>query len=119
MSKKLKFLADESLEYSIVLSLRKSGYGVASIAEDYPAIKDKEILKIAIEEDRVLITNDKDFGDLVFFNKLSHKGVILLRHRSENTKTKGKSLESFLKNYSRKISNKFIVIDESKIRISL
>ena len=117
MLKKLKFLADESLEYSIVLYLRKSGYDVVSVAEDFPSEKDKVILKRAYREDRIIITNDKDFSDLVFLNKLGHKGVVLLRFRSENVETKIEFLESFLKNYSSKIANKFTVVDESKIRI--
>lgn len=117
MSKKLKFLADESLEYSIVLWLRESGYDVSSIAENFPSVEDEKVLQKANQEDRLIITNDKDFGDLVFFNKLPHKGVILLRFRTEQVETKIKFLKSFLKNYSDKITNKFTVIDEAKIRI--
>ncbi len=118
MVKKLRFLADESLEYSIVLYLRKQGYDVISVAKDFPSTKDKEILKKAYQEARIIITNDKDFGDLVFLNKLSHKGIILLRFKSEEVETKIKFLKSFLKDYSTKIVNKFTVIDEAKIRIS-
>lgn len=62
--------------------------------------------------------NDKDFGDLVFLNKLPHNVVILLRFKSEKAETKIKLLKAFLKNYSNKISNKFTVVDEAKIRIS-
>lgn len=117
MLKKLKFLADESLEYSIVLWLRELGYDVISIAEDFDSVEDKKVLEKASREERIIITNDKDFGDLVFLNKLPHKGVILLRFGTEEVKTKIKFLKSFLKNYSDKITNKFSVIDESKIRI--
>ncbi|MDO8487599.1 MAG: DUF5615 family PIN-like protein [Candidatus Curtissbacteria bacterium] len=117
MSKKLKFLADESLEYSIVLWLRSLNYDVTSIAEDCPSVEDGKVLKKATQENRIIITNDKDFGDLVFLNKLSHKGVILLRFRTEEVETKIKFLKSFLNNYSDKITNRFTVIDESKIRI--
>lgn len=117
MSKKLKFLADESLEYSIVLWLRKMNYDVISIAEDFPSVKDEKVLEKATQENRIIITNDKDFGDLVFLNQLPHKGVILLRFKTEVVETKIKFLKFFLKNYSNKIINKFTVIDESKIRI--
>jgi predicted nuclease of predicted toxin-antitoxin system len=117
MSKKLKFLADESLEYSTVLWLRELGYDVVSIAEDFPSVKDKKVLEKAVQEDRIVITNDKDFGDLIFLNQLPHKGVVLLRFRTEEVETKIKFLKSFLENYSNKIANKFTVIDEAKIRI--
>lgn len=117
MSKKLKFLADESLEYSIVLYLREIGYDVIAIAEDFPSVKDKQVLSMALQENRIIITNDKDFGDLVFVNKLLHKGLILLRFRTEEVEIKIKFLKSFLNHYSNKIVNKFSVIDEAKIRI--
>lgn len=117
MPQKLKFLADESLEYSIVLWLREQDYNVASVAEDFPSAKDENVLGKATQENRIIITNDKDFGDLVFLNKLSNKGVVLLRFRTEEVKTKIKFLKSFLKNYSDKIFNRFTVLNESKIRI--
>lgn len=117
MPQKLKFLVDESLEYSIVLFLRKQSYDVVAVAEEFPSIRDKEILEKANREDRVIITNDKDFGDLIFLNKLPHKGVILFRFRSEEIKTKIKVFESFLKTYSAKLLDKFAVIDEVKVRI--
>ncbi len=118
MVKKPKFLADESLEYSIVLHLREQGYDIASIAEDSPSIRDEEVLKKASQENRVIITNDKDFGDLIFLNRLSHKGVILLRFRTEKVETKIRFFKIFLKKYSKEITNKFAVIDETKIRIN-
>ena len=118
MSKKLKFLADESLEYSIVLFLREQGYDVTSVAEDFPSVKDETVLKTAYRQGRVIITNDKDFSDLVFINQLSHKGIILLRFKTEKVETKIKFLKSFLTNYPTKIAKKFTVIDEVKVRIS-
>ncbi len=117
MTKKLKFLADESLEYSIVLWLRKQNYDVVSIAEDFPSVEDEKVLEKATQEDRIVITNDKDFGDLIFFNHLPHNGVVLLRFRTEKVETKIKFLNSFLLNYSNKINNRFTSIDEAKIRI--
>lgn len=117
MSKKFKFLADESLEYSIVLWLRELDYDVISVAEDFPSVDDEKVLEKAVQENRIIITNDKDFGDLVFLNRLPNKGIILLRFRTEEVGTKIKFLKSFLENYSDKIINKFTVIDESKIRI--
>ena len=59
MSKKLKFLADESLEYSIVLWLREQNYDVISIAEDFPSVKDENVLTKATQEDRIIVTDRK------------------------------------------------------------
>ena len=114
----MKFIADESLEYSIVLYLRKQGFDVISVAKDFPSIKDKEILEKANQDSRIIITSDKDFGDLVFLNKLPHKGIVLLRFKSERVETKIKFLKSFLANYADKIVNKFTIVNEAKVRIS-
>jgi len=70
MAKKLQFLADESLEYTLILHIRQQGFDIQAISETLSSISDEEILEIAIREKRVILTNDKDFGDLVFLHKL-------------------------------------------------
>jgi len=47
------------------------------------SIEDHEVLEIARAEDRILITNDKDFGELIYRQQLEHTGVILFRLRDE------------------------------------
>ena len=83
----LTFLADESLEYRLVLFLRDLGYDIFSISEDSPSISDEEVLAKAYAEKRIVLTNDKDFGDLIFLNKLSHKGVVLFRLKADSALT--------------------------------
>lgn len=76
----MKFLLDESTEYRIAAFLTDQGHDVAAIAHDYPAaLPDGEVLAIAKREQRILITNDADFGELVFRHKQRHSGVILFR----------------------------------------
>ena len=62
----MKFLIDESVEKPIVDWLRDQKYDVIYITEKSPAITDEEVIKIANSESRILITNDKDFGELIF-----------------------------------------------------
>jgi len=114
---KLSFLADESLEYRIVLHLRKGGYDIVSIAEDSPSITDKDILKQAHKGKRVIITNDKDFGDLVYLMKLDHCGIILFRLTSERVIDKMNALTTLFKEHSKDIVNNFIVLGDADIRI--
>ncbi len=61
-----KFLLDENIPRSVYVSLKKSGYDVISISEEYRGISDKEIIKISREDNRIIVTLDKDFGYLVF-----------------------------------------------------
>jgi predicted nuclease of predicted toxin-antitoxin system len=72
----MKFLLDESADYPLAQFLRDVGHDVTAIAHDHPhALKDAEVLKIAVSERRVLIINDRDFGELVFRRRLGHAGV--------------------------------------------
>ena len=81
----MKFLFDESVELRLSHSLKAQGHDVKTIITDYASsIEDAEVLKIAWSEQRILITNDKDFGELVFLYHHPHTGVILLRLKREN-----------------------------------
>jgi predicted nuclease of predicted toxin-antitoxin system len=76
----MRFLLDEGLPYRLAAHLQALGHDVTAIGHDYPfALADREILDIATAERRVILTNDKAFGDLVFRDGLRHEGVILFR----------------------------------------
>ena len=64
-----------------------------------------------------MITNDKDFGELVFRMKRPHKGVILLRLKNERYKNKIAVLQRVLELYSDKLANNFITVTEKSVRI--
>ena len=57
------FLADENLDFPIISALRNAGCDVLSVSELSPSIDDNEVLKIANNENRILLTSDKDFGE--------------------------------------------------------
>jgi predicted nuclease of predicted toxin-antitoxin system len=76
----MRFLLDEGLPYRIAAHLHALGHDATAVGHDYPfALGDREILDIATAERRIVLTNDKDFGDLVFRDHLRHEGVILFR----------------------------------------
>jgi len=62
----MKFLADECCDTAMILHLREEGHDVVSIQEEAPGIPDSEILLGAYNQKRILITEDKDFGELVY-----------------------------------------------------
>ena len=82
----MKFIVDECTGTSIALWLQKHGYVAFSIFDEMPGISDHKILEKANNENYIIITNDKDFGELIFRDHLPHKGVILLRLQIENFK---------------------------------
>jgi predicted nuclease of predicted toxin-antitoxin system len=73
----LRFLLDESVDVRLRAFLASRGHDVTAVALDYqPALSDEDVLALSVSEERTLITNDKDFGDLVFHRGLRHAGVI-------------------------------------------
>lgn len=67
----MNFVADESCAKPVVLALREAGHDVLSIAEVAPGATDQQVLERALNEKRVLITEDRDFGELVYARGLS------------------------------------------------
>jgi predicted nuclease of predicted toxin-antitoxin system len=75
----MTFLADESVDRAIIDRLRQDEHEIISIAEELPGVPDDVVLASAVREGIVLLTSDKDFGELVYRHRLPHAGVLLLR----------------------------------------
>ena len=76
----MRFLADENVEQPIVGALREAGYDVICVSDVAPGAADKDVLELANVESRLLLTNDKDFGELAFRQRLPAEcGIILFR----------------------------------------
>jgi predicted nuclease of predicted toxin-antitoxin system len=74
-------------------------------------------LKIAASENRMVVTMDKDFGELVYNSRLPYAGVLLLRLEDARSEAKVKVVEKILTNYQDKISNKFCVYKDKRLRV--
>jgi predicted nuclease of predicted toxin-antitoxin system len=112
-----KFLADESVDFRIVRSLRNDGYEVEAIVELNPSISDDEVLKMAIELEAILLTEDKDFGELTFRLRKPNKGIILIRMSGLPIESRIQKLKEVLEKYLQELSGKFTVISSKKVRI--
>ena len=75
----MRFLADECCDKGIVRVLRASGYDVLSVSDISPRAEDLDVIGLAVHEERILMTEDKDFGQLVFAHGQKTIGVIFLR----------------------------------------
>jgi len=71
----MNFLADESVDLAIVERLRRDGYRVSYVAELEPGMPDDAVLHLAHQETAILLTADKDFGEMVFRQQLHMHGV--------------------------------------------
>lgn len=112
----MKFVADECCDSDIIELLRKSGHDVMSIAELNPGTEDDYVLNESFKEDRILITEDKDFGELVCRLKKPTRGVILLRIGIKDKHLKWLRLKQLLSDHDDHIYGFFVVIDEKKFR---
>jgi predicted nuclease of predicted toxin-antitoxin system len=75
----LRFLADESCDFAVVRALRAVGYDVLAVSEVTQRSVDSDIIEQSAREQRILFTEDKDFGWLVFVSRADSAGVILIR----------------------------------------
>jgi predicted nuclease of predicted toxin-antitoxin system len=115
----MRFLLDESAEYRIATFLRGEGHDVTAIAYEYPhSLSDRDVLRIAHAEGRILFTNDRDFGELIFRTHLPHAGVIYFRLPLDSTAAqKIHWLSRILTSHSQDLG-RFIVVTPRGIRIS-
>lgn len=113
----MKFLVDESVEYRVVEYLKSLGHDVVAIAEGKPSLPDTHVLAYAHKTKRILLTNDKDFGTLIFLDHRLHYGVVLLRLAKEDAASKIDALKIVLSRYGDDLLKSFVVVTKEKIRI--
>ena len=113
----MHFLADEGIDRQIVYTLREGGYSVSYVAESSPGIPDSEVLRRSHKREEILITSDKDFGELVYRQKRKNCGVILLRLSGISQDQKSKIACTAFDQRADEFSNAFTVITANRIRV--
>ena len=115
--KEIKFLADVNVEKPIVDYLLEQGYDIKWISDYDCEMPDEDLLQLANHEKRIFVTNDKDFGDLIFLQRKLSVGTILFRLSGQKSQEKIKLMKKLLMGHRDKILNHYIVITKAKIRI--
>ncbi|MEO8822470.1 MAG: DUF5615 family PIN-like protein [Ginsengibacter sp.] len=113
----MKILADESVDYRIISFLREQSFTVIAIIDNDASISDNKVLEKANDENMLLITEDKDFGELVFRLKLKHRGIILFRFFNLEIDTQNKKVLEALKMHGKELLNNFSTLTENRLRI--
>ncbi len=113
----MNFLADEGVEREIVDSLRHLGHTVLYVAEMSPGVSDDDVLDQANDASAVLITADKDFGELVFRQKRIHRGVILTRLDGLSGETKARTMAAVVTDFGDQLPEAFSVVSHGTVRI--
>ena len=115
MPDEIKFLLDANVGRTVKEFLEREGFDVGWIVEIDPRMDDIDILSLAVAEGRVLVTVDKDFGNLIFNQGLAHKGVIRLEDTFPHVQVQ--YLRTLLRQHSEELIDHVIVIDGGRIRI--
>ena len=115
--KELKFLVDVGVGKTVEQWLQRGGYDINTVRDINPKMDDREILSMAVSEERMVITMDKDFGELVHNSGLPHAGVLLLRLDDAKADEKVRIVENILRRYSDRLLNKFCVYQHGRLRI--
>lgn len=115
--KDIKFLSDESCDFIVVRTLREKEYDVLSVAESFPSVSDKEVLEHAIKEKRILLTEDKDFGEWVFAHGAEVPGVVLIRFPGNARSELGQEIEILVETHGAELKKSFTVLEPGRARL--
>jgi predicted nuclease of predicted toxin-antitoxin system len=114
----VRFLCDQSTDRRLALVLRQEGDSdVTVVAVDHPpSLPDSEVLAIALRERRVLVTEDRDFGELIFRERQAHAGVLFLRLPPMELEAKVAIVRRALSTHADDL-NEFVVVTRRNVRV--
>ncbi len=112
----MRWLVDECADAELVRQVRYAGHDVVYVAADGSGATDPQVPKRARQEDRVLLTEDKDFGDLVFRLRLALPGVVLLRILPEDRAIKWDRLSAPIDQFGMGLVGRYVVVEKSRMR---
>jgi predicted nuclease of predicted toxin-antitoxin system len=114
----MRFLVDECAGPAVAAWLQAQEHEVFSVYDSARGMDDNDIVQKALEENWILITNDKDFGDQIYREHKSHHGVILLRLDDERAQNKINVLSQLLNSYADRLPDQFVVVTEERVRFA-
>lgn len=114
----MRFLVDECTGPVVARWLRAQGHEVYSVYEQARGLDDDQIIERAYDEEWILITNDKDFGEKVYRERRPHRGVVLLRLEDERASSKIAILQRLLAEHAADLADGFAVVTETRVRLA-
>lgn len=111
------FVADENFDFAVVRQLRDNGFSVIAIAKSFSSIPDTQVLQIAVDRKAVLLTEDKDFGELVHRLRMNHCGILLVRLLKLGSAEKSRRVMDVIMNQGNELMHSFSVLSNEHLRI--
>ena len=112
----MRWLADECVAADVVSNSRENRHDVAYMAEVAPSASDQEIIHRANREERILLTEDKDFGELIFRWQNAVPGIVLLRIDSETRSLSWPQLAAAIQRYGHALFGRYTIVEEMRFR---
>lgn len=114
----MRFLADESCsDRDVVSALRAAGHDVRLVAADSAGADDATVVAMALADDRILITKDRDFGQLVFAQGMPTTGVIYVRWPVVRRANLGVRLVDLVADMGPALAGSFVLLRPDRVRI--
>ena len=113
----MKFLVDAGVGKKVENWLKENGFDVLSVRDIDSRAKDSQILRWAVDQQRMIISMDKDFGELVYNSGKHHAGVLILRLEDVDGDAKVEVIKKILAEYYDKIESHFCVFQDGRLRI--
>lgn len=114
----MQFLADESCDSAVVRALRAAGHDVMSVAQEWPGAEDFRVIQEACQRAGVLLTEDRDFGHLVYAANHETGGVIFLRFPASARASMVTTVVDFVARHPSSLTGQFVVLQPGRARIS-
>jgi predicted nuclease of predicted toxin-antitoxin system len=115
--RRLRLLVDTSLGLSLEDCVRNSGHDAAFVRDIDPRLPDSAILGLAVRDQRMVVTMDKDSGELVYRAGRGHHGVLLLRMQDQSAAASAPIVARLLEDYCEMLENHFAVYQGGRLRI--
>jgi predicted nuclease of predicted toxin-antitoxin system len=112
----VRWLVDECVDSGVVLSLLGAGHDVLDIAQTAPSINDAAVVRLARDEGRLLLTEDKDFGELVIRHAMRVPGLVLIRIAPGPRSHKPGRLRRAIELYGEGLFGRYTVIEPARFR---
>ena len=116
----MNFLFEQSADFRLIPHLRERGHDVGAVSRNYPpGLADEDVLAIARAERRILVVADRDFGALIFHQRLVHAGIIFFRLPGATLHTKIDHLNRVLEEYDEELARgEFLVVTPGQVRVA-
>lgn len=113
----MRFLADESCDFAVVRALRAAGYDVGTVSDLTPGAEDHIVAALAASESRVLLTEDKDFGQLAYATGHTTSGVVLIRYPARARSALAAAIVAVVAEFGDRFIGSFVVVEPGRARL--